>query len=62
MHIVNTLKFAIGIVALLIGLFVLVRTRGARGFNQSRQIGAILLVAGIAFVAVGFGFDFKSLF
>ncbi|HEV7659761.1 MAG TPA: hypothetical protein VGO55_07935 [Allosphingosinicella sp.] len=62
MHIVNTLKFAIGIAALLIALVVLVRSRGTRGFNQSRQIGALLLVAGALFVAVGLGFDVKSLF
>jgi uncharacterized membrane protein YidH (DUF202 family) len=62
MQIVNTLKFAVGIAALLIAIVVLVRTRGTRGFNQSRQIGALLLVAGIAFVAGGLGFDIKSLF
>jgi len=62
MQIVNTLKFAAGIVALVICIVVLVRSRGTRGFNQTRQVGAILLVAGVIFVAIGFGFDIKSLF
>jgi uncharacterized membrane protein len=62
MHIVDTLKFAVGIVSLLAGLVVLVRSRRTRGFNQTRQMGAILLVGAAAFIAIGLGFDFKSLF
>jgi hypothetical protein len=62
MHIVDTLKFCVGIVALLIAIVVLVRARGTRGFNQTRQVGAILLFAGILFVAIGFGLDVKGLF
>ena len=62
MQIVNTLKFAIGIVALLVAIVMVVRSRKTRGFNQTRQMAAMLLVTGAAFVAIGFGFDFKSLF
>jgi drug/metabolite transporter (DMT)-like permease len=62
MHIVDTLKFCIGIAFLLIGVVMLVRGRGTRGFNQSRQAGALFLIGGIVFLAIGFGFDVKSLF
>jgi hypothetical protein len=62
MHIVEKLKFAVGIVSLLIAIVVLWRARGTRGFNQTRQVGALLLLAGIIFVAIGFGLDIKSLF
>ncbi|HVQ09336.1 MAG TPA: hypothetical protein VMS43_12965 [Allosphingosinicella sp.] len=62
MHIVDTTKFVIGIAFFLIGLVMLVRAKGTRGFNQSRQAGAILLVGAAIFVAIGFGLDFKSLF
>jgi uncharacterized membrane protein len=62
MHIVEKLKFAVGVVSLLIGLVMLWRARGTRGFNQARQMGALLLAAGIIFVAIGFGLDIKSLF
>jgi hypothetical protein len=60
MQIVNTLKFAAGIVALLIAIVLFVRSRRTRGFNQTRQVAAILLVAGAAFIAIGLGFDIKK--
>lgn len=62
MHIVDTLKFAIGIACLVIGLGILVYVRGSRGFNQSRQTAALLLIGGAIFVAIGFGFDVKGMF
>jgi hypothetical protein len=62
MHIVDTLKFVIGLVFLAIAAAMLVRARGTRGFNQSRQAGALFLVGGIVFIAIGFGFNVRSLF
>jgi hypothetical protein len=62
MQIVDTLRFAIGIVFLAIAVFMLVRTRGTRGFNQGRQAAALFLIGGVIFVAIGFGFNIKSLF
>ena len=62
MHIVDTLKFVIGLVFLAIGVAMLVRARGTRGFSQNRQAGALFLVGGAIFVAMGFGFNVRSLF
>jgi drug/metabolite transporter (DMT)-like permease len=63
MHIVSAVKFAIGIVFLLIGAVMLVRARGTRGFNQSRQAGALFLIGGVLFLAIGLGWlDIKGLF
>jgi len=55
MTIVDTTRFAIGILFALCGLFLLWHVRGTRGFGQKRQAGALLLVAGAAFVAMGLG-------
>jgi hypothetical protein len=62
MQIVDTLKFVIGLVFLAIAVAMLVRSRGTPGFNQSRQASLLFLVGGAIFVAIGFGFDVRSLF
>ena len=56
MTIVDTTKFAIGIVMLLVGAAILFRTRGTRGFNQMKQAGALMLAASVFFVAIGLGY------
>jgi drug/metabolite transporter (DMT)-like permease len=55
MTIVDTTKFAIGILFALIGAAVLFASRGTRGFNQRRQAGILFLIAAVVFVAVGAG-------
>ena len=55
MTIVDTTKFAIGIVFALVGVGVLVVSRREGGFGQRRQAGALMLVAAVLFVAVGIG-------
>ena len=60
MTIVHTLKFAIGCVFLLLGLFTLYQSRSTRGFGQKRQLGLLLLAAGAVFVALGLGLDPRS--
>ena len=55
MTIVDTTKFASGIAFALAGVAVLVQSRGARGFNQKRQAGAMLLIAAALFVGIGLG-------
>ena len=56
MHIVNTTRFVIGIVFLIIALALLVRTRGQRGFGQTRQAAVLCLVAAGIFGAIGLGY------
>ena len=56
MHIVDTTKFAIAIVFLVVGLVILARARGTRGFNQTKQAGYLLLVAAVVFGAIGLGY------
>ena len=56
MDIVNMLKFGIGIVLLLLGVIVLWRARGGRGFNQMKQAGALMVAAGLIFLAIGLGY------
>ena len=55
MTIIDTTKFAIGIAFALAGVAVLVQSRRARGFNQKRQAGVLLLVAAALFVGIGLG-------
>lgn len=55
MEIVDTTKFAIGIVFAVVGVAVLVLSRGGRGFDQRRQAGALLLVGAVVFLGVGLG-------
>lgn len=62
MQIVDTLRFVIGLVFLAIAAVMLVRARGTRGFNQGRQAGALFLAGGALFIAMGFGFNIRSLF
>jgi drug/metabolite transporter (DMT)-like permease len=61
MHIVDTLKFAFGIVFILIGLAMLFQQRGRRGFGQKRQLGVLLILGGAVFVALGLGIDVKAM-
>ncbi len=56
MHIVDTMKFGFGIVLLVVGAVILWRARGGRGFNQMKQAGALMLVAGAIFLAIGLGY------
>jgi len=56
MEIVDTTKFAIGIVFALVGAAVLFLSRDARGFTQRKQAGALLLVGAVVFVAIGLGY------
>jgi hypothetical protein len=45
-----------------LGIVVLVRARGQRGFNQTRQAGALMLLAGALFLAIGLGYlDLKGM-
>ena len=55
MTIVDTTKFVIGIVFAVIGVAVLVASRGERGFGQRKQAGALFLVGAAVFGAVGVG-------
>ena len=55
MQIVETTKFVIGI-------GILVSSRGTRGFGQRKQAGLLLLVAAAVFFAIGLGYDPRALF
>ena len=55
MQIVSTAKFVIGIVFLLVGIGLFIRTRGERGFSQFRQAALLCLVAAVIFGAIGLG-------
>ena len=55
MTVVDTTKFVIGIVFAVLGLAVLVSARGARGFGQRKQAGALFLIGAAVLVAVGLG-------
>ncbi len=55
MDIVDTTKFAIGIAFALAGVAVLVQSRRARGFNQRKQAGVMMLLAAGLFVGIGLG-------
>jgi drug/metabolite transporter (DMT)-like permease len=55
MEIVDSTKFAIGIVFAVLGVVVLVLARGTRGFNQRKQAGALFLVGSAVFLAIGLG-------
>jgi hypothetical protein len=61
MHIVDNIKFIIGIVFLIVGLGVLIQARGIRGFGQRKQAGALLIVVAAIFVALGLGVDIKGM-
>jgi drug/metabolite transporter (DMT)-like permease len=53
--IVDTTKFVIGIVFAVIGVAVLVVSRGERGFGQRKQAGALFMVGAAVVDAVGVG-------
>ena len=55
MEIVDTGKFAIGIVFAIVGAGVLLSARGSRGFGQRKQAGALFAIAAIVFLAIGLG-------
>jgi drug/metabolite transporter (DMT)-like permease len=55
MTIVDNTKFIIGIVFAVIGVAVLVSSRGTRGFGQRKQAGVLFLIGALVFVAVGVG-------
>ena len=55
MQIVSMAKFVIGIVFLLVGIGLFIRTRGERGFGQFRQAALLCLVAAVIFGAIGLG-------
>ena len=55
MEVVDTTKFAIGIVFAVVGAGALWTARGSRGFGQRRQAGAMFLLAAILFLAIGLG-------
>ena len=56
MQIVNTTRFVIGMVFLLIAIGLFFRTRGERGFGQQRQAALLSLVAAGIFTAIGLGY------
>ena len=56
MHVANQTKLIIGIVFAIVGAFVLVQGRAGRGFNQRKQAGALFLLGGAVFVAIGLGY------
>ena len=55
MTIVDQTKLIIGIVFAVVGLVVLVGSRGTRGFGQRKQAGVLFLIGAVVFVAVGLG-------
>ena len=61
MHITDQTKFLIGVLFAVIGLGVLVSTRRTRGFGQRKQAGVLLLIAAALFLAIGLGYDPRSL-
>ena len=56
MDIVDNTKFIIGIVLAIVGIGVLIQSRGTRGFGQRKQAGAMMIVAAGVFVALGLGY------
>ena len=55
MDIVDNTKFVIGIAFAVIGIAVLIASRGQRGFGQRKQAGGLFLIGALVFVAVGLG-------
>jgi uncharacterized membrane protein len=51
----DPLRFFIGILFVLLGIGMLVVSRGTKGFNQRRQAAAISLAGGAFFLATGLG-------
>ena len=61
MHIVDQIKFLIGVLFAVIGLGILFSSRRTRGFGQRKQAGLLLLVAAVIFIAIGLGYDPRAL-
>ena len=61
MHIVDQVRFLIGLLFALIGVGVLVSTRRSRGFGQRKQASVLLLIAAAIFLAIGLGYDPRTL-
>jgi len=55
MALADPLRFAIGIVFVLLGIVMFVVSRGTKGFNQRRQAGALAVVGGGFFLVTGLG-------
>ena len=55
MEVVSAPKLVIGVLFALVGILVLVASRGSRGFDQRRQAGVLLLIGSAVFVARGLG-------
>jgi hypothetical protein len=55
MTIVDATKFAIGIVFAILGVGLLVLSRGTRGFGQRKQAGTLFVIGAAVFVSVGLG-------
>ena len=62
MHIVEQTKFLIGVLLAVIGIGMLVSSRGTRGFGHRKQAGVLLLIAATVFIATGLGHDPRALF
>jgi hypothetical protein len=56
MHIVDTTKFAIAAIFLVIGLVIMARARGLRWSNQTKQAGVLFLIGAAVFGAIGLGY------
>jgi hypothetical protein len=62
MHIADQTKLIIGVVFAVLGVAILVSSRRTRGFGQRKQAGALMVVAGLLFIAKGLGLvDFHGL-
>jgi|GEM_PF-3241171 len=55
MEIAEPIRFAAGIVFLAIGVAMLWKGRGTRGFSQPRQAGLVALAGGAVLIALGLG-------
>jgi drug/metabolite transporter (DMT)-like permease len=61
MHIVEQTKFLIGVLFAVIGIGVLVSSRRQRGFGQRKQAGVLLILVGALFLAIGLGYDPRTM-
>ena len=55
MTVADPLRLAIGALFVLLGIGMLVVSRGTKGFNQRRQAGTLALLGGCFFLATGLG-------
>jgi drug/metabolite transporter (DMT)-like permease len=61
MHIVEQTKFLIGILFAVVGVGILISSRRTRGFGQRKQAGVLLLVVAALFIAIGLGYDPRTM-